>query len=98
MNWCNNGLHLEDLSVVVARLGDFAASLRSMKMAKPTFKSEEMEKTLIKMTGIDRRKCITADICTWCGKPAKNFKDAISEKEYRISGFCQKCQDETFGE
>lgn len=24
------------------------------------------------------------------------FRDALSEKEYRISGMCQKCQDEFF--
>jgi hypothetical protein len=26
-----------------------------------------------------------------------SFRGALSEKEYAISGFCQKCQDETFG-
>lgn len=24
------------------------------------------------------------------------FKDALSEREYRISGMCQECQDKTF--
>lgn len=26
-----------------------------------------------------------------------SFKDALSRKEFGISGFCQKCQDDTFG-
>jgi hypothetical protein len=36
-------------------------------------------------------------ICTWCKKPITEFKDRLSYKEYIISGFCQSCQDETFG-
>ena len=37
------------------------------------------------------------DICVSCGKPATEFKDELSKKDYSISGFCQTCQDETFG-
>lgn len=35
--------------------------------------------------------------CAWCGKPFGPFRDDLSRKEAGISGFCQKCQDETFG-
>ena len=37
--------------------------------------------------------------CTWCGNAVDTakFKDDLSLREYSISGFCQKCQDETFG-
>lgn len=35
--------------------------------------------------------------CPLCHKPIGPFKDAGSEREYEISGMCQKCQDETFG-
>lgn len=38
--------------------------------------------------------------CPFCGKEIKgqeDFIDEISWKEYKISGLCQKCQDETFG-
>jgi len=45
-----------------------------------------------------RRKAISADKCSWCGGDASTFKDSISQKEYRISGFCQVCQDKTFTE
>lgn len=31
-----------------------------------------------------------------CKVNIKDFKDRLSIKEYRLSGLCQKCQDETF--
>ena len=36
-------------------------------------------------------------VCAFCLQPAVNFKDALSAKEYTISGLCQTCQDEVFG-
>lgn len=36
--------------------------------------------------------------CVSCGKPVDGFRDALSAKEYGISGLCQKCQDSVFGE
>ena len=33
-------------------------------------------------------------ICVKCGEPATSFRDGLSEREYEISVFCQKCQDE----
>lgn len=40
------------------------------------------------------------EICVFCGASCKpeDFKDALSVKEYQITGICQKCQDKTFGE
>jgi hypothetical protein len=64
---------------------------------KPSKKNCVIEEVLEYVTGVDRRKCITGNICTWCGGPAEEFRNDISIKEYTISGFCQKCQDETFG-
>lgn len=64
---------------------------------KPSDKSPEMEAALKGIFGIDRVQDIEADRCTWCHGPAGKFRDALSEHEYTISGFCQKCQDETFG-
>lgn len=29
--------------------------------------------------------------------PNKDFRDELSRKEYKISGMCQKCQDDFFG-
>lgn len=37
--------------------------------------------------------------CMRCGKqPVGEFTDALSEKEYAISGCCQACQDWMFAE
>jgi len=37
-----------------------------------------------------------APTCPMCRQPVGNFKDALSAKEYQISGLCQRCQDEVF--
>ena len=39
-------------------------------------------------------------VCVFCGKPVdpkKDFRNAISRKEFEISGICQACQDGVFG-
>ena len=35
-------------------------------------------------------------LCPFCGEKPKGFKDALSRKEYQISGLCQDCQDNFF--
>jgi RNA polymerase-binding transcription factor DksA len=35
-------------------------------------------------------------LCCDCGKSIGSFKDEVSYKEYKITGMCQKCQDELF--
>lgn len=42
-----------------------------------------------------QKKCMPAPL--GCGKPIESFRDALSEREYGISGFCQQCQDDVFG-
>lgn len=43
------------------------------------------------------------EYCPQCKKDmaevdmAKDFKDAVSVKEFGLSGLCQKCQDDFFG-
>lgn len=32
-----------------------------------------------------------------CGEPTNGFVDDVSQKEYLMSGLCQKCQDRLFG-
>ena len=44
----------------------------------------------------NRNEALGTNHCTQCGKEATEFKDALSKKEYGITGFCQKCQDEIF--
>lgn len=38
--------------------------------------------------------------CPFCGADIteNSFRDALSKREYRISGLCQKCQDQMFGD
>ena len=50
------------------------------------------------LTGGEHSRTIEAKRCTICGGPATEFKDALSAKEYNISGMCQKCQDSFFDE
>lgn len=35
-------------------------------------------------------------ICPTCGEEITEFNDKLSEREYQISGMCQKCQDKVF--
>jgi hypothetical protein len=35
--------------------------------------------------------------CPSCEKPIGTFRNAISIKEYAISGLCQECQDSIWG-
>ena len=34
--------------------------------------------------------------CPCCSKPITEFRDALSRKEYAISGMCQECRDSVF--
>ncbi|KKM03580.1 hypothetical protein LCGC14_1773010 [marine sediment metagenome] len=68
-------------------------------MATPTPKSPKIEELL--ESQFSRTSAIEANRCVpepaGCGKPIADFKDDLSEKEYRISGLCQICQDTVFG-
>ena len=68
-------------------------------MAEPSKKSSGVEAMIDAMNPFGRKRVdsIKQDICAWCGKPATEFRDELSRKEYTISGFCQECQDKTFG-
>ena len=67
-------------------------------MATPSKKHPVIERMLERYSG--RTTAITNDRCldspVGCGKPATEFKDSLSWKEYRISGLCQSCQDKVF--
>lgn len=68
-------------------------------MAEPSKKSDEINALIDASNPFGRKRVesIKADVCTWCGKAATEFRDELSRKEYTISGLCQVCQDETFG-
>jgi uncharacterized CHY-type Zn-finger protein len=63
-------------------------------------KSEMMEQILDQLSmsafGRSRSESIKSKVCVDCGKPATEFEDALSSKEYQISGLCQQCQNEIF--
>ena len=44
-------------------------------------------------------EAILSGKCPFCGKEIKHdeFRAEINEREYKISGLCQSCQDEMFG-
>lgn len=67
-------------------------------MSEPSKKSPEIEQMLEeafgRTTAIKNNTCIDPPI--GCGGPAHEFRDMLSEKEFTISGLCQKCQDEIF--
>lgn len=50
----------------------------------------------------DKDKRIAERVCVQkpigCGEKVTGFRDRLSEREYGISGLCQKCQDRIFGE
>lgn len=62
---------------------------------EPSVKSPEMEAMLEKRYG--RTTAIRGSFCVMCHEPASSFRDRLSEKEFIISGLCQKCQDIAFG-
>ena len=70
---------------------------------KASDKSNEVEEFLDSMlekffgNGSGRKASIEANKCALCGREATQFKDAVSAKEFSISGMCQKCQDIAFG-
>jgi hypothetical protein len=66
-------------------------------MDEPTYKSPAIEALLTSISGISRQDAMKQGICTWCKRPVSQFKDAGSRQEYRTSGLCQTCQDQTFG-
>lgn len=64
-----------------------------------TKKSPAINDLLSKLAGKDRRATITQGGCMTCdttGITVDSFRDALSIKEYTISGMCQSCQDGVF--
>ncbi len=44
----------------------------------------------------DRIQKMKNHICVTCGAKVEGFDREICQKEFLISGMCQKCQDEVF--
>ena len=59
-----------------------------------------MNKEIMKAAGFqDQVEAVECGKCPFCGKGIllEQFRNAISKREFEISGLCQKCQDEFFG-
>ena len=72
-------------------------------MAEPSKKSDEMTEFIENFSkamfgGLGRAASIARNTCVICKGDAVAFDDALSLKEFTISGMCQKCQNDTFGE
>jgi hypothetical protein len=71
-------------------------------MTEPSWKADNIRNMLDRvskdMYGRNASESIKQDICMRCGKPAREFVDELSRREYRISGLCQECQDIIFVE
>ncbi len=65
-------------------------------MATPSEKSPEMVKALdlesSVLFGRTRTDALETTSCILCGGPAKDFDNQQAEKEYTISGMCERCQ------
>jgi endogenous inhibitor of DNA gyrase (YacG/DUF329 family) len=65
-------------------------------------KTMQMEKALDEISEklFDRSRSLSMFNleCPTCGQPISKFRDELSEREFRISGMCQECQDEVFSE
>ena len=60
-----------------------------------------MNKDIMKQLGFsDFVNAVESNKCPTCSKPidATTFRNDISFKEFELSGMCQKCQDNIFGE
>ena len=71
-------------------------------MVSPTPKDPSVEAVLSAITGRDRVSTIRGNGCVFVelspGTHSTEFRDELSKKEYSISGLCQSCQDDVFGE
>ena len=58
-----------------------------------------MNETIMRQIGFGEQvDLIKRGLCPSCKQPLGEFKDALSRKEFGISGLCQKCQDKIFVE
>lgn len=68
---------------------------------EPSQKSSAMNEFLEAFSksamGRSRLECIKNNVCVSCGRPAVEFVDRLSKKEFSLSGLCQECQDSVFG-
>ena len=60
-----------------------------------------MNENIMRQVGFNKEMDrVEAGKCPMCNKVINpsEFKDELSRKEFKISGMCQKCQDDIFDE
>lgn len=69
----------------------------STELKKPmSEKTPEMRRAIEKLLP-GTLQAIEEHKCPVCKGPAEEFRNAVSKREYEVSGMCQKCQDSVFG-
>ena len=66
---------------------------------EPTKKSPAIDNVIQTTFKFDRVASIRGNTCVFCQKtidPETEFKDALSRKEFTISGICYGCQQKVF--
>jgi len=63
---------------------------------KATNKHEAIDAFFNALSGVNRVDSISKNLCVFCKEEAKDFTNALSVKEFTISGMCQACQDSVF--
>lgn len=85
----------------------WAAEQVRNKRKGPTPPADQLGEHLYGVAAGDNK--LGLEICATCGKPPTEtgvhnmplaflMRDTLSVREYRISGMCQQCQDDTFRE
>jgi hypothetical protein len=67
-------------------------------MSNPIYDNPQ-KKELLRQMGFDQEvERVELRLCPFCRLPVsdEDFRDNLSSKESRISGLCQKCQDQFF--
>jgi len=65
-------------------------------MATPSYKAPGINDLLDHLSGTSRVQSITSDVCVFCQTAVGEFDNALSQKEFTISGMCQTCQNDFF--
>lgn len=67
-------------------------------MKAPMSEKSPEVKALVEKMFPGTGKAIAEGRCPMCGQEITEFRNALSQREYEISGMCQHCQDSVFGE
>jgi len=93
----NFGFLNTDLNLYAEILLLTIALVEINKMAKSYEMNVHLDSLSEGMFGRSRSDSIINATCVICGGDASSFRDALSSKEFTISGMCQACQDSVFG-